>query len=133
MPVYEYRCDTCNSQFDLRQKFSDPPADKCPKCGGAVSKLVSAASFSLKGGGWYGDGYVDKAEPAKSEGDTTAGTEAAIEGASTDTPVTADKAASPATQPSAPAQVETKIAAVETPTTTKDKAKIKTSTSDAVS
>jgi putative FmdB family regulatory protein len=55
MPIYEYRCNACNIQFDLRQKFSDPPADRCPKCGGTVRKLVSAVSFSLKGAGWFGD------------------------------------------------------------------------------
>lgn len=74
MPVYEYCCNSCKIQFELRQKFSDPPADKCPKCGGFVRKLVSAVSFSLKGAGWYGDGYGAKAEATKSEGDTAAGT-----------------------------------------------------------
>lgn len=137
MPVYEYRCDACNIPFELRQKFSDPPADKCPKCGGTVRKLVSAASFSLKGGGWYGDGYGDKAEPTKLEGDiTSAETVAATEGASTDKPVPAEKAdtaTSPANQEPAPTQVETKIAAAEAPTPTKDKAEVKSSTSDAVS
>jgi putative FmdB family regulatory protein len=127
MPVYEYRCDACNIQFELRQKFSDPPADKCPKCGGAVRKLVSTASFSLKGAGWYGDGYGTKAEPTKPEGDTAVGTEAGTaeagattEGASTDT-TPAETTVSTVVQASAPTQMETKSKTAETPTATSDK------------
>jgi len=122
MPVYEYRCNACNIQFELRQKFSDPPEDRCPKCGGTVRKMVSAVSFSLKGAGWFGDGYGTKAEPTSSEGDTDA--VAATEVVSTDA-APAETTASPATQASAPAQTETKSTAAETPTTTKDKAEVK--------
>ncbi len=125
MPVYEYLCNVCNIQFELRQKFSDPPADQCPKCGGTVSKMVSAASFSLKGVGWYGDGYGAKAEPTKSECETAAGTGAATEAVSTDAAPAAETTASPATQVSAPAQMETKSKVVESPTPTKDKAEVK--------
>jgi putative FmdB family regulatory protein len=57
MPVYEYKCKACDNQFELRQKFSDPPASECPHCGGEVEKLISAVAFSLKGGGWYAEGY----------------------------------------------------------------------------
>jgi len=57
MPMYEYRCEACGKQFELRQKFSDPPATDCPDCGGAVAKLISAAAFALKGGGWHNEGY----------------------------------------------------------------------------
>jgi putative FmdB family regulatory protein len=124
MPIYEYRCDACNIQFELRQKFSDPPADRCPECGGTVRKLVSAVSFSLKGAGWFGDGYGAKAESANSEGDTASGTGAATEAAATDSPA-AETTASPANQLSAPTQVETKSKVAETPTTTKDKAEVK--------
>ena len=60
MPLYEYQCTSCGDQFELRQKFSDAPASECPKCGGPVEKLISQAGFSLKGGGWYGDGYGTK-------------------------------------------------------------------------
>jgi len=125
MPVYEYRCDSCNHQFDLRQKFSDPPADRCPKCGGTVRKLVSAVSFSLKGAGWFGDGYGTKAESTNSEGATVSGSGAATEVASTDAPP-AETTASPASQASAPTQVETKSTVAETPATAKDKAEVKT-------
>ena len=124
MPVYEYRCDACNIQFDLRQKFSDPPADRCPKCGGTVRKLVSAVSFSLKGAGWFGDGYGTKAESTNSEGDTVSGAGTATEVVSTDAP-SAETTASPASQVSAPTQVETKSKVAETPTTTKAKAEVK--------
>jgi putative FmdB family regulatory protein len=55
--MYEYQCESCNHQFELRQKFSDPPADRCPECGGTVKKLISSAAFALKGGGWYNEGY----------------------------------------------------------------------------
>ncbi|HJV34304.1 zinc ribbon domain-containing protein [Geomonas sp.] len=57
MPLYEYHCKNCDSVFELRQKFSDPPASECPSCGGEVEKLISQSGFALKGGGWYGDGY----------------------------------------------------------------------------
>ena len=62
MPVYEYQCKSCEARFELRQKFSDPPATDCPSCGGQVEKLISAAAFSLKGGGWYNEGYGKKSE-----------------------------------------------------------------------
>jgi putative FmdB family regulatory protein len=124
MPVYEYRCDACNFQFDLRQKFSDPPADRCPQCGGTVRKLVSAVSFSLKGAGWFGDGYGAKSEAANPESDTVSGAGAAPEGAATAAPP-AETTASPASQVSAPTEVETKSKVAETPTATKDKAEVK--------
>jgi len=65
MPLYEYRCSQCDHQFELRQKFSDPPATECPLCKGSVEKQISSTSFSLKGGGWYAQGYCPKTEAAK--------------------------------------------------------------------
>lgn len=123
MPIYEYRCNSCNIQFELRQKFSDPSADKCPECGGTVRKLVSSASFSLKGSGWYGDGYGAKTEPTKSEGDK-ADAGATTEVVSTDAAQT-ETTALPAAQASAPTQVETKSKVAETANTTKDKTEVK--------
>jgi hypothetical protein len=86
---------------------------------------VSAASFSLKGAGWYGDGYGAKTEPTKSEGDTADGAGATTEVVSTDAAMTETTALPAAHQVSAPTQVETKSKAAETPNTTKDKAEVK--------
>ncbi len=54
MPIYEYQCRTCGHEFETMQKVSDAPEILCPSCGKPeLSKLVSAAGFRLKGGGWY--------------------------------------------------------------------------------
>jgi len=65
MPMYEYKCESCSKQFELRQKFSDPPATECPECGGAVAKLISATAFALKGGGWYNESYNSGSKPSE--------------------------------------------------------------------
>ena len=54
MPIYEYQCEACGYKFEKLQKISDDPLKVCPSCGASkLSKLVSAAAFRLKGGGWY--------------------------------------------------------------------------------
>jgi putative FmdB family regulatory protein len=58
MPIYEYECVDKKHRFEAMQKIADRPLKKCTVCGGKVRKLVSNAAFSLKGGGWYKDGYA---------------------------------------------------------------------------
>ena len=53
MPLYEYQCDACAHRFEVIQKYSDAPIDVCPKCGGAVSKLLSSPAIQFKGSGFY--------------------------------------------------------------------------------
>jgi putative FmdB family regulatory protein len=54
MPFYEYQCRSCGHQLEVLQKISDKPLRKCPACGkSALTKLVSAPVFRLKGSGWY--------------------------------------------------------------------------------
>src|SRR5580692_2425309 len=60
MPLYEYQCDACGHRFELIKKYSDPPLEICPKCGGAVHKLQSAPAFQFKGTGWYVTDYGKK-------------------------------------------------------------------------
>ncbi|MCK4378438.1 MAG: zinc ribbon domain-containing protein [Deltaproteobacteria bacterium] len=72
MPIYEYRCEKCQHQFDLLQKITDEPVKECPECGGPVSKLISSTSFILKGSGWYvtdyGKGNGSKNDNGKGKG-----------------------------------------------------------------
>jgi putative FmdB family regulatory protein len=54
MPFYEYVCAQCGAQTEMLRKISDPPATECPVCHAqALTKVISAAGFRLKGGGWY--------------------------------------------------------------------------------
>jgi putative FmdB family regulatory protein len=67
------------------QKFSDPPLDTCPTCGGRLKKLLSSPAIQFKGSGWYITDYArkssnggKKAESAeKAEKSEPAGTEKA--------------------------------------------------------
>jgi putative FmdB family regulatory protein len=54
MPIYEYRCSACGHELEALQKLSEAPLTACPECGEpALTKLMSAAGFQLKGSGWY--------------------------------------------------------------------------------
>jgi putative FmdB family regulatory protein len=54
MPIYEYQCQACGHRLETIQKVNDPLLTECPSCAEPqLKKLVSAAAFRLKGGGWY--------------------------------------------------------------------------------
>lgn len=54
VPIYEYQCKSCGHEMEAFQRLSDDPLKECPSCGDLeLTKLVSAAGFRLKGGGWY--------------------------------------------------------------------------------
>jgi len=54
MPIYAYRCSSCDCQKDVMQKMSDAPLSTCPECGKETfSKQLTAAGFQLKGSGYY--------------------------------------------------------------------------------
>src|SRR6185369_6180105 len=57
MPTYEYECLKCRRVFEIRQRISEPALTACDVCGGEVRRLLSAAPFILKGGGWYVTDY----------------------------------------------------------------------------
>ena len=70
MPLYEYECDACRHRFELIQKFSDPPVEKCPSCGGTVHKLQSAPAIQFKGAGFYITDYATKERTAAAKADS---------------------------------------------------------------
>lgn len=70
MPIYEYECGSCGHRLEAFQKMSDAPLTECPQCKKtALTKLVSAAGFQLKGTGWYATDFRNKgkSEPAQKE------------------------------------------------------------------
>lgn len=66
MPIYEYKCESCGRQIEVFQKIDESPLTSCPNCGkSALSKLISAAGFQLKGSGWYATDYKNKTPPSQ--------------------------------------------------------------------
>jgi putative FmdB family regulatory protein len=67
VPIYEYKakdakksCKHCSEGFEhLQIKISDPPLEKCPECGGAIEKQISAPSV-----GGSKSGFDDRAKNA---------------------------------------------------------------------
>ena len=58
MPLYEYRCNKCGEQFEVRQSMGDDGSKlKCPKCqAGKPVRLMSTFSSAGSGGSFgYGD------------------------------------------------------------------------------
>jgi putative FmdB family regulatory protein len=114
MPIYEYKCSACSHELESLQKFSDAPLVTCPACGkDALTKLVSAAGFQLKGSGWYQTDFrssgakpaavsgTGKAETGKTDaGSADSGKESAKSGGATSTEAKPAAPTAPATSSS---------------------------------
>ena len=107
MPLYEYQCAACEQRFERIQKFSDPPVETCPSCGGKVRKLLSSPAIQFKGSGWYITDYArqekkgggdkgggDKAAPGGGE----AKADTAAKSESSSAPASSEKSSAPATK-----------------------------------
>lgn len=66
MPIYRYKCSSCVIEFEKIMSMRMAEATKnrlsggieCPDCGCLdVTPMLPQTNFSLKGGGWYKDGY----------------------------------------------------------------------------
>ena len=63
MPLYSYTCEKCEAEFEkiltMHAKYNLKTVVPCPECGSEETRSVISrrTNFSLKGGGWYKDGY----------------------------------------------------------------------------
>lgn len=62
MAIYEYKCAVCRHTDELEVPIKDSKSIlECPLCRVfAFKRQISKSTFSLKGGGWYADGYSTK-------------------------------------------------------------------------
>lgn len=67
MPTYEYLCEKGHN-FEVFQRISEPPVEKCIQCGAKAERQLSAgAGLLFKGSGFYitdyrSDNYKKAAE-----------------------------------------------------------------------
>jgi putative FmdB family regulatory protein len=58
MSRYDYECTKCGHTFELEQRISDRPRERCPKCRGKVIRVISGGGgVILKGNGFYSTDY----------------------------------------------------------------------------
>ncbi len=96
MPLYEYKCESCGTVFEVRQKFSDEPLTVHENCGGAVHRLLSAPALQFKGSGWYITDYArggngSSSSKASSESKTESKSESKTSDSAPATPASTDK------------------------------------------
>ena len=55
MPIYVYRCQSCQLEFDRLEKLNNPPQDECPACNGTGKRIITSGhgKFTLKGEKWF--------------------------------------------------------------------------------
>ena len=64
MPTYDYECENCKDRFELFQAMTAEPIKACPKCKGAVKRLIgSGAGIIFKGSGFYATDYRKGKKP----------------------------------------------------------------------
>ena len=74
MPTYDYRCESCGEQFELRLKFSDDIDQPCKQCGEVATRQFSAVPIVFKGSGWYVNDYGKKGSSAGKQTDSPSST-----------------------------------------------------------
>ncbi|MBN1367835.1 MAG: hypothetical protein JW967_07900 [Dehalococcoidales bacterium] len=76
MPLYQYKCEKCNFEFELKKSFSDDSNHvHCPECGEHAERVFVPPAIIFKGSGFYVTDYkanatlpsVDKDKPKESK------------------------------------------------------------------
>lgn len=60
--LYDFECKVCKNIEEILIENTKIDHIRCPKCGGAVKKLIAAPPFHLKGSNWAKDHYGLKKE-----------------------------------------------------------------------
>ena len=77
MPIYEYRCESCNAVSEAFVRSGKEPSS-CPECGaeGSLKRLISRAGIIFKGSGFYvtdskGSSSASTSTPSSDSSDST--------------------------------------------------------------
>ena len=95
VPVYDYRCERCTTQFEVRQSFSDDTLTVCPTEGGPaacvapgegpVKKVFSGVAIAFKGDGFYKNDHGSIAKGRRKEKEASSTSSNGSSSASKDT------------------------------------------------
>ena len=93
--MYDYRCERCSAQFEVRQSFSDETLTVCPPEGGPVpcvapgegpvKKVFSGVAISFKGDGFYKNDHGANAKGRRKERESGSSKDSSDSSSSKDT------------------------------------------------
>lgn len=65
MARYDYKCPSCNRQFEVEHPMSEHPEVVCPSCGSEAQRVFSATGIHFEGHGFYNTDQRTSAGAAK--------------------------------------------------------------------
>ncbi|MEX2431423.1 MAG: FmdB family zinc ribbon protein [Dehalococcoidia bacterium] len=99
MPIYSYRCDACDNEFDIREGFDAPTVRDCT-CGEqkTARRVIHPVGVIYKGSGFYTTDYARKGSSGSSSssgssngtGGNGSSSEGASDKSSTSSPISSD-------------------------------------------
>lgn len=67
MPLYDFVCHNCDTEFELIVSFSDTKTPDCPNCDASqVERKMGLPAIHFKGSGWYINDSKDSKKGANS-------------------------------------------------------------------
>jgi putative FmdB family regulatory protein len=104
LPTYEYRCVSCEHQFERFQRMSDEPVKECEVCGEPVKRLLFPVAIQFKGKGFYTTDYARRSTLGAAGTHTTNGgdSESSSRSESKESSDSSDAAKPPVTKTSTP-------------------------------
>lgn len=64
MPSYDFKCEPCESTFEITRSVSDRSDVCCPECGAVAKRVFTPVGVVFKGSGFHNTDY----RPKKSDG-----------------------------------------------------------------
>ena len=62
MPIYQYKCESCDHDFELKKSFKDDSNHvHCPECGEHAGRVFVPPAIIFKGSGFYVTDYKKNA------------------------------------------------------------------------
>jgi putative FmdB family regulatory protein len=115
VPIYEYRCSACAFQKEYLQKVNAPLLSVCPECGQETfGKMLTAAGFQLKGGGWYATDFKNSGAGPAAKTTGQSETAAKAEGKTETAGESKSEAKSDSKTPAQPAAVTAPVSTAST-------------------
>lgn len=53
MPIYNYRCNECKEETEVKQRITEDPLTTCDKCYGELKRVIGSPGIVFKGVGFY--------------------------------------------------------------------------------